>query len=185
MGQKISQSKTTIDINVYLSKYYPNYTTIKILNNGMLSKTVLLLDEERNNKCPLVAKIFFKQDFEEEYNNKLEKIKEAKDIIINECMHNVLPIINIVENQRSGIILRQYLEYNLKERIYLMPYLNNIQKIWMFYFKKCHYAASSFLFFFRRLPNFLILLAIFLGVSSHSPNIPSGLKLMMSRTSIE
>ena len=131
MGQKISQSKTTIDINVYLSKYYPNYTTIKILNNGMLSKTVLLLDEERNNKCPLVAKIFFKQDFEEEYNNKLEKIKEAKDIIINECMHNVLPIINIVENQRSGIILRQYLEYNLKERIYLMPYLNNIQKIWI------------------------------------------------------
>ena len=136
MGQKISQSKNTIDISVYLSKYYANFSTIKVLNNGMLSKTVLLINEDANKcpltvKCPLVAKIFFKQDFEEEFKNQLERIVKTQNKIVNECLHNVLPLIYKTENQRSGIIFRQYLEYNLKERIYLMPYLNNIQKVWI------------------------------------------------------
>ena len=132
MGQKISQSKNTIDINVYMGKYYTNYTIIKILNDGMLNKTVLLLNEGEN-KCPLVAKIFFKQDFEEEYKAQLTRFVETKNKIEKECLHDILvPFINkVIENNRSGIILRQYLEYNLKERIYLMPYLNHIQKVWI------------------------------------------------------
>ena len=130
MGQKISQSKSTIDINVYLNKYYSTYTPLKVLNNGMLNKTVLLLNEG-DNKCPLVAKIFFKQDYEEDYKIQSEKIMETQSKIINECLHNVLPIAYKLENARSGILFRQYLEYNLKERIYLMPYLNNIQKLWI------------------------------------------------------
>ena len=85
MGQKISQSKTTVDIGVYLIKYYPNFSTLKVLNNGMLNKTVLLINEESKDKkcpltvkCPLVAKIFFKQDYEEEYKNQLERIIETQ-----------------------------------------------------------------------------------------------------------
>ena len=138
MGQKISQSKTTVDIGVYLIKYYPNFSTLKVLNNGMLNKTVLLINEESKDKkcplavkCPLVAKIFFKQDYEEEYKNQLERIIETQKKIVNACLHNVLPLIYKIEDQRSGIIFRQYLEYNLKERMYLMPYLNNIQKVWI------------------------------------------------------
>ena len=77
MGQKISQTKNTLDITVYLNKYYPNYTTLKVLNNGMLSKTVMLLNE--GDKCPLVAKIFFKSDFEnDEYKSQIEKIKDTQ-----------------------------------------------------------------------------------------------------------
>jgi len=130
MGQKISQTKNTLDISVYLNKYYPNYTTEKILNNGMLSKTVMLLNE--GDKCPLVAKIFFKSDFDmDEYKSQVEKIKETQKKIIKQSLHNVIPLIYMEENTRSGIIFRQYIEYNLKERIYLMPYLNNIQKIWI------------------------------------------------------
>ena len=130
MGQKISQSKNTVDINVYLNKFYSSYTPLKVLNNGMLNKTVLLLNEGEN-KCPLVAKIFFKQDYEEEYKKQLDHIIETQNKIVNQRLHNVLPLIYKVENARSGIIFRQYLEYNLKERIYLMPYLNNIQKLWI------------------------------------------------------
>ena len=130
MGQKISQSKNTIDITVYLSKYYSNYTPIKVLNNGMLNKTVLLV-RDGNENCPLVAKIFFRQDFEEEYRKQLDKIEETQFKIVNEYLHDILPIIDKTENTRSGILFRQYLEYNLKERIYLMPYLNNIQKVWI------------------------------------------------------
>ena len=130
MGQKISQSKNSLDISVYMNKYYPNYITLKVLNNGMLNKTVMLLNE--GDKCPLVAKIFFKSDFDnEEYKSQVEKIKETQKKIINNSLHNVIPLIYMEENNRSGIIFRQYIEYNLKERIYLMPYLNNIQKIWI------------------------------------------------------
>ena len=130
MGQKISQTKNHLDINVYLNKYYPNYTPLKILNNGMLSKTVMLLNE--GDKCPLIAKIFFKSDFAiEEIKSQTEKIKETQKKIINESLHNVIPLIYMEEITRSVIIFRQYIEYNLKERIYLMPYLNNIQKIWI------------------------------------------------------
>ena len=136
MGQKISQSKNTIDISVYLNKYYPYFSRIKVLNNGMLNKTVLLTNDDPNKcplayKCPLVAKIFFKQEYEEEYTNQLEKLIETQNKLVKECLHNELPLIYKMENQRSGIIFRQYLEYNLKERIYLMPYLNNIQKVWI------------------------------------------------------
>ena len=130
MGQKISQSKNTLDITVYLNKYYPNYTTEKVLNNGMLNKTVMLLNE--GDKCPLVAKIFFKSEFDiDEYKSQVEKIKETQKNLISGSLHNVIPLIYMEENTRSGIIFRQYVEYNLKERIYLMPYLNNIQKIWI------------------------------------------------------
>ena len=130
MGQKISQTKNAIDVTVYMNKYYPNYSTLKVLNNGMLSKTVMLLNE--GDKCPLVAKIFFKSDFySEEYKSQVNKIKETQKKIINESLHNLAPLIYMEENNRSGIIFRQYIEYNLKERIYLMPYLNNIQKIWI------------------------------------------------------
>ena len=84
MGQKISQSKNTVDINVYLNKFYSSYTPLKVLNNGMLNKTVLLLNEGEN-KCPLVAKIFFKQDYEEEYKKQLDRIIETQNKIVNEC----------------------------------------------------------------------------------------------------
>jgi len=130
MGQKISQTKNHLDISVYLNKYYPNYVLLKILNNGMLSKTVMLLNER--DKCPLVAKIFFKSDFEiNEIKLQIDKIKETQKKIINESLHNVIPLIYMEEITRSVIVFRQYIEYNLKERIYLMPYLNNIQKIWI------------------------------------------------------
>ena len=85
MRQKISQSKMTIDIGVYLIKYYPNFSILKVLNDGMLNKTVILINEGRHDKkcpltvkCPLVAKIFFKQDYEEEYKNQLERIIETQ-----------------------------------------------------------------------------------------------------------
>ena len=118
MGQKISQSKNTIDISVYLNKYYPYFSRIKVLNNGMLNKTVLLTNDDPNKcplayKCPLVAKIFFKQDYEEEYKNQLDRLIETQNKLVKECLHNELPLIYKMENQRSGIIFRQYLEYNL------------------------------------------------------------------------
>ena len=127
MGQKLSQTKV-IDINVYMNKYHPNYSTIKVLNNGIMNKTVLLLNEG----IPQVAKIFFKSEYNPEgYKSKVEEIKETQNKLMKKMPSNIAPLIFMEESIRTGIIFRQYLEYNLKERIYLMPYLNNIEKIWI------------------------------------------------------
>ena len=127
MGQKLSQTKL-IDINVYMIKYHPNYTIKKVLNNGIMNKTVLLLKEG----IPQVAKIFFKSEYSlEVYKSQVEEIKNCQNLLMGKMPSNVAPLIFMEESIRTGILFRQYLEYNLKERIYLMPYLNNIEKIWI------------------------------------------------------
>ena len=52
------------DITVVMNKYFPQYPIIKILNNGMLSKTLLILDD--TDKNPLIVKVFTKHDYNEE-----------------------------------------------------------------------------------------------------------------------
>ena len=133
MGQKLSQTKESIDIKVFLEKYYPNFEIIQILNNGMMYKTLLI----KKNKAPLVVKIFIKKYYDEADTKKFTEEKEKllsihKSIFVEEIPASVSPIINIEDNNDlCGMIFRQYFEYSLKERMYLNPYLTNIEKIWI------------------------------------------------------
>ena len=133
MGQKLSQTKESIDIKVFLEKYYPNFKIIQILNNGMMYKTLLI----KKNKAPLVVKIFIKKNYDEADTKKFTEEKEKllsihKSIFVEEIPASVSPIINIEDNNDlCGMIFRQYFEYSLKERMYLNPYLTNIEKIWI------------------------------------------------------
>ena len=61
MGQKLSQSKESIVIKVFLDKYFPNYKLMQVLNNGIMYKTLLITKE----KAPLVVKIFPKKNYDE------------------------------------------------------------------------------------------------------------------------
>ena len=141
MGQNLSLNTFTPDVLVYLHKYFPKMNIIKLLNNGMLYKTLLIsLDKDPN---PLILKIFFKNNYNEkdknifsqEYNN-MEKIQKN---IFSKKIKNICPIIRLENNPSDinsvnrpvGMIFRQYIEYNLFERIYLMPYLRKIEKIWI------------------------------------------------------
>ena len=134
MGQALSQTKESPDIKVFLMKNYPNYKIIKILNNGILYKSLLIVKD----KAPLVVKIFLKKYYtegdmkfflveKEKYYQILKKISQNSKNLIT----NIAPIINIEDSPLCCIIFRQYFEFTLKERIYLMPYLNDIEKIWI------------------------------------------------------
>ena len=135
MGQKFSLNKITPDVSVYFEKYFPNYNIIKILTNGMIYKTVLITIE--NNNVPLILKIFFKHDYDEKdlvlFEKEYKEMDKIKKEILKKQIKNICPIIKIENNinLKVGMIFRQYLEYSLKERIYLMPYLQNIEKIWI------------------------------------------------------
>ena len=133
MGQKFSLNRFTPDVNVFLEKYFPNYNIIKLLTNGMLYKTVLITMNK--NSSPLILKLFFKNDYDEKdkqlFMLEYENMATIQTKIFNKTINNICPIINMENNLRVGMIYRQYVEYNLKERIYLMPYLQNIEKIWL------------------------------------------------------
>ena len=141
MGQNLSLNTFTPDVIVFIEKYFPKYNIIKLLNNGMLYKTVLISVEKNNN--PLILKIFFKNNYNDKdkaiFNQEFNKMQEIQQKIFNKQINNLCPIIKLENNpldinsinRQIGMIFRQYTEFNLLERIYLMPYLQNIEKIWI------------------------------------------------------
>jgi len=141
MGQNLSLNTFTPDVIVFIEKYFPKYNIIKLLNNGMLYKTVLISVEKNNN--PLILKIFFKNNYNDKdkaiFNQEFNKMQEIQQKIFNKQINNLCPIIKLENNpldinsinRQVGMIFRQYTEFNLLERIYLMPYLQNIEKIWI------------------------------------------------------
>ena len=141
MGQNLSLNTFTPDVIVFIEKYFPKYNIIKLLNNGMLYKTVLISVEKNNN--PLILKIFFKNNYNDKdkaiFNQEFNKMQEIQQKIFNKQINNLCPIIKLENNpldinsinRQVGMIFRQYTEFNLLERIYLMPYLQNSEKIWI------------------------------------------------------
>ena len=132
MGQKFSQTKENIVIKVFLDKYFPNFKLMQVLNNGIMYKTLLIKKE----KAPLVVKIFTKKNYDENdiksFSIEKDKLKSIyKKIFTKKIPPSIAPIINITDLPLSGMIFRQYFEYSLKERIYLNPYLTEIEKIWI------------------------------------------------------
>ena len=133
MGQRFSANRISPDINVVMNKYFPQYKIIKTLNNGILSKTLLVLNDIDKN--PLIVKVFLKHDYNEEdrqvHKHEVEKIESIQNKLFLTNNYNIAPIIKVIDDFKLGMIFRQYVKYNLKERIYLLPYLNYIEKIWI------------------------------------------------------
>ena len=75
MGQNLSLNTFTPDVTVFIEKYFPKYNIIKLLNNGMLYKTVLISIEKNSN--PLILKIFFKNN----YNDKDKAIFDKGNLL--------------------------------------------------------------------------------------------------------
>ena len=141
MGQTLSLNTFTPDVIVFIQKYFPKFNIIKLLNNGMLYKTVLIsIDKDEN---PLILKIFFKNNYNDKdktiFLQEYKNIQAIQQKIFEKHINNICPIIRLENdpldvnsvNRPVGMIFRQYTEFNLQERIYLMPYLQNIEKIWI------------------------------------------------------
>ena len=61
MGQKMGKTKTSPDID-YFMRGYPHFQKYKIINKGLLYKTISVTNEL--DKAPLIIKIFFKNDYD-------------------------------------------------------------------------------------------------------------------------
>lgn len=133
MGQRFSEKKISLDVKVIMNKYFPQYQILKILNNGMLSKTLLILNDVDKN--PLIIKVFLKHEYNDEdrqlHKKEVEIIESLQNKLFLTNNFNIAPIIKLVDDYKLGIIFRQYIKYNLSERIYLMPNLSYIEKVWI------------------------------------------------------
>ena len=133
MGQRFSEKKISLDIKVFMNKYFPQYQILKILNNGMLSKTLLILNDVDKN--PLIIKVFLKHEYNDEdrqmHKKEVEIIESLQNKLFLTNNFNISPIIKLIDDYKLGIIFRQYIKYNLSERIYLMPNLSYIEKVWI------------------------------------------------------
>ena len=134
MGQKLSQQKISPDAKAFIRKYYPEYPYVELLNDGIMYKTVIISNDKDHS--PLVLKIFYKDDYNDNdkkiFEIELEKVQNLqKKFLSDNNKLNVVPITNIKNTERSGILYRQYIGISLKERMYLMPYLSYIDKIWI------------------------------------------------------
>ena len=133
MGQRFSDKKVLVDIKVLMNKYFPQYQILKVLNNGMLSKTLLILNDVDKN--PLIIKVFLKHEYNDEdlllYNKELETLESLQNMFFLANSFSIAPIIKLIDDYNVGIIFRQYMKYNLGERIYLMPSLSYIEKVWI------------------------------------------------------
>ena len=140
MGQKIVGSKTSLDIDYFLLNFYPQFEKIKIINNGLLYKTVLV--NSKYDKAPLIIKIFPKTDYDTEiFSQMFNLMKKIKEKIENKLIkpnsytqfYNICPIFYLENNTRAVVLIRQNFFYDLKERIYTLPYLTKIEKIWIIF----------------------------------------------------
>jgi len=133
MGQRFSEKKISYDVKVIMNKYFPQYQILKILNNGMLSKTLLILNDVDKN--PLIIKVFLKHEYNDEdrqlHKKEVEIIESLQNKLFLTNNFNIAPIIKLIDDYKVGIIFRQYIKYNLSERIYLMPNLSYIEKVWI------------------------------------------------------
>ena len=86
MGQRFSEKKVSLDIKVIMNKYFPQYQILKILNNGMLSKTLLILNDVDKN--PLIIKVFLKHEYNDE-----DRQLHKKEVEIIESLQNKLILI--------------------------------------------------------------------------------------------
>ena len=136
LEQQMNESNK-IDIDYFLSKsqYGMEYKLVSYLKNDIF-KTLLVTTmktKEFESGIPFVIKLFPIQN-ERIY---LKYYQEFRDIKIYyskiESTPNILPIIKIeqLKEANAGIVIRQYIKYNLKQAMYYLTCSSDIEKKWI------------------------------------------------------
>ena len=133
--QSINETKK-IDMDIFLSSYSKNYKLESYLRDDIF-KTLLVTSKEDSNSnlesgIPFVIKLFpIENDNYLLYSQKFDEIKQLFSNL--ESNPNVVPIIKRteLEGANAGIIIRQYIQYNLKQALYYLTCYSEIEKKWI------------------------------------------------------
>ena len=136
LEQQINESKT-INLDFFLSnsKYSRDYKLVSYLKNDIF-KTLLVTTKktkEFESGIPFVIKLYPIQN-EQIYNKYYQKFFDIKNYYSNiESTPNILPIIELglLKEANTGIVIRQYIKYNLKQALYYLACTSDIEKKWI------------------------------------------------------
>ena len=122
------------------------------LNQGMLSQTATISIDKSLFVLRSFPKPQLPTDDTDVFESPLARYKLIKDEIIGKQHHSqhsggccssasassnallhVAPILDIIETPNTVFVLRQYYYYNLKERMYKLPYLTYTEKLWIIF----------------------------------------------------
>ena len=135
MGIVTGQSKIeTIDIKQIIDKYSNKFTIKSYLRKDVF-KTLLVTTKEKSefgNNIPLVIKLFPKDS--ENYLKYSQEFEEIKNNYSNlKSTPNVVPIIKLdqIKEANAGMVIRQYIQYNLKQALYYLIRTSEVEKKWV------------------------------------------------------
>ena len=137
MGTGIFQSINVtkkIDLDLFLSNYSKYYKLESYLRNDIF-KTLLVTsksDSKLENGIPFGIKLFPMEN--NDYLTISQKFEGIRQKFSNlETNPNVVPIIKLdeIKEANAGIIIRQYIQYNLKQALYYLTYYSEIEKKWI------------------------------------------------------
>ena len=120
MGQKLTQSKIVPNVEKYLARNHQNFQFIQLVGNGLMTKTAVV--EDTKDHYPMLLKIFFKlsKDDKDKYKQEIKKVDNIFQLFQTTKLHNIAPILHIIDNDNLCIVVREFFQHNLKERIFCM-----------------------------------------------------------------
>lgn len=130
MGVQISRTAppaSSIAIDAYLAEIEDVSYEGK-LGNARFLKTVRGVT---SNGASVVIKVFIKPnaDVHRQLSDLGQQLKTIKDRI--DLASNVMPYSRVMESDRAAYLCRQYLKWNLYDRISTRPFLEHIEKLWI------------------------------------------------------
>ena len=134
MGTVLSESlydSKEIDLELFKQKFNNEYN-FKIVLRQYKFITLLVTSKKYITDCPFIIKLFpFEAEKYHKYSQKLAEINNLYNDI--KLSPNIVPIIEIgqIQEANAGYIKRQYIQYNLRQALYYLSCVSEIEKKWI------------------------------------------------------
>lgn len=130
MGNQVTTLGQIYPVEYYLA----DYGTDLVLDASLGSTRFMKVARVRHREAGYcVAKIYAIHDATLPINEHRAKIEHIRDTLKQNEELNALPFVRCYINEKSVILLRQYIKYNLYDRLSTRPFLTSIEKRWIAY----------------------------------------------------
>lgn len=129
MGARLSllaPSAPTVALSSYID-IFDEFQYVELINNSGFLKTVKAIDKGTGEL--VIIKVFLKPTdggYQLNLKEKIDQITAESYLLVP--LNNVLPWHKIVETDRAGYLVRQFLKTNVYDRLSLRPFLEPIEK---------------------------------------------------------
>lgn len=130
MGNQVTTLGQIYPVEYYLADYCNDFTLDASLGSTRFMKVARVKHREAGY-C--VAKIYALNDPSIPIQEHKLRIEQIRDSIKQSGETSLLPFVSCLLNDKCAILLRQFIKYNLYDRLSTRPFLTQIEKRWIAY----------------------------------------------------